>query len=285
MFDGDVNLSVTMTLVSTVASFGMTSLWAWLLGHDLIAGEGTKDPAQNIDIQYHMIAISLLSFTIPIALGVLFKYKWASKAEQTHRLIAKPFYMVCLIVFPVVGMYNSTFLFYLMSWRHVLVGFLVGNLGYVFGAGFAALCCQRKPQVIAISLETALQNAGIPFVVLNLNFASPYSDVGSLPVIAYFLCSTGPILFPMYALHLTYQCYTGQTSISQIREDFRKKKAAAKPKFTENGKSMPKEAENGESIELVTRQLGGGSDGAKPGLPNGGNGVNTALTCAETELE
>ena len=265
MFNGDVNLSVTMTLVSSLASFGMTSLWTWLLGRNLVAGEGARDPTKSIAIPYHMIAISLLVSTIPIALGVLFKYKWSSKAKRMHQLIAKPFFMICLIVFPVVGTYNSLYLFNLMTWRHVLVGFLAGNLGYVFGAGFAVLCRQKKPQIIAISLETAIQNVGIAFVVINLNFVSPYSDVGSVPILAYLLCSAGPLLTLIYVFYLVYQCCTGQTSISQIREDFRTKKAAAKPKSTENGENMPNEAENGDSNELVTHQLPGGSNDVNPG--------------------
>ena len=32
LLDGDVNLSVTMTMISSISSFGMTSLWVWLLG-------------------------------------------------------------------------------------------------------------------------------------------------------------------------------------------------------------------------------------------------------------
>ena len=32
MLGGDVNLSVTMTMISSISSFGMTSLWVWLLG-------------------------------------------------------------------------------------------------------------------------------------------------------------------------------------------------------------------------------------------------------------
>ena len=142
MFDGDVNLSVTMTLVSSVASFGMTSLWAWLLGRHLVAGEGSRDPTASIDIPYHMIAISLFTFAIPLGIGVLFKYKWPLKADRIHQLTAKPFFMLCLIVIPVVGISNSIFMFYLTTWRHVVAGFLVGNLGYLFGAGFAALCRQ-----------------------------------------------------------------------------------------------------------------------------------------------
>ena len=229
MFDGDINLSVTMTMVSSIASFGMTSLWAWLLGRHLVNSEGSKDPTKSIEIPYHMIATSLLAFAIPIGLGVLFTYKWPEKGARIHQLTARPFFITCLIVLPVVGIWNAQFMFWLMTWRHVLTGLLVGNLGYIFGAGLAALCRQKKPQIIAISLETALQNGGIAFVVMNLTFVSPYSDVGVLPIIGYFMCSTTPILFLLYFLYLSYKCCTGQTSIAQIREDFRNKKAVSKP--------------------------------------------------------
>ena len=50
MFGGDVNLSVTMTLISSVASFGMTSLWVYLLGRELGVDE-------EINIPYHMVKI------------------------------------------------------------------------------------------------------------------------------------------------------------------------------------------------------------------------------------
>ena len=36
MFDGDINLSVTMTLLSSVASFAMTSLWVTMLNEKKI---------------------------------------------------------------------------------------------------------------------------------------------------------------------------------------------------------------------------------------------------------
>ena len=49
------------------------------------------------------------------------------------------------------------------------------------------------------------QNGGIAFVVLNLTFESPYSDVGVIPVLAFFFCSTGPIMFVVYALYEAYR--------------------------------------------------------------------------------
>ena len=90
------------------------------------------------------------------------------------------------------------------------------------------MCRQKKPQIIAISLETALQNGGIAFVVINMTFVSPYSDVGVLPIIGYFLCSTTPILFLIYVLFLSYKCCTGQTTLKQIREDLNNKKEKSK---------------------------------------------------------
>jgi sodium/bile acid cotransporter 3/5 len=49
MFGGDVNLSVTMTMVSSLCSFGMTSLWVWLLGRQF-SGER--------DIKVRLYAVS-----------------------------------------------------------------------------------------------------------------------------------------------------------------------------------------------------------------------------------
>ena len=51
---------------------------------------------------------------------------------------------------------------------------ILGALGYLFGAVFAWICQQSRPQIVAISLETAIQNGGIAFVVMNLTFPSPY---------------------------------------------------------------------------------------------------------------
>ena len=79
---------------------------------------------------------------------------------------------------------------------------------------------QSRAQVIAISLETAIQvkviiprshsagchyptlnlilapiqNAAIGYVVLNLTFESPYSDMGVIPVLSFLFFSTGSLL-------------------------------------------------------------------------------------------
>ena len=38
-------------------------------------------------------------------------------------------------------------------------------------------------------------------IVLNMTFPSPYSDMGIMPVMSFFFCSTGPIMFVIYAVY------------------------------------------------------------------------------------
>ena len=112
MFHGDVNLSCTMTFLSTLGSFAFTSLWVYLLGRQVLVRSSTRvsntlftfvndslalwrldgQPYHNvisllrpmigkdIPIPYMNIAMSLVSFTVPLLLGVAFKRKWPKKA-------------------------------------------------------------------------------------------------------------------------------------------------------------------------------------------------------------
>ena len=53
----------------------------------------------------------------------------------------------------------------------------------------------------ALSLETAMQNAGIAIMILQTNLASPFGDMALLPVIGYILTTSGPLNITMYALY------------------------------------------------------------------------------------
>ena len=62
-----------------------------------------------------------------------------------------------------------------------------------------------RPQIVAISLETAIQNTGIAYFILSLSFPSPLAEIGLVPVISFFFCSTGPILLVVYAFYEAYK--------------------------------------------------------------------------------
>ena len=55
---------------------------------------------------------------------------------------------------------------------------------------------------MAISLETAIQNGGIAFVVVNLTFDSPYLDMATIPILSRLFFATGPVMFLVYGGYL-----------------------------------------------------------------------------------
>ena len=61
---------------------------------------------------------------------------------------------------------------------------------------------QGRAQIVAISLETAIQNGGIAFVVVNLTFDSPYSDMATIPILSMLFFATGPVMFLVYGGYL-----------------------------------------------------------------------------------
>ena len=68
LLDGDVNLSVTMTMISSISSFGMTSLWVWLLGTQF-SGER--------DIQACCFPMFAKWTSDDTALSVIFRFRMA----------------------------------------------------------------------------------------------------------------------------------------------------------------------------------------------------------------
>lgn len=99
-----------------------------------------------------------------------------------------------------------------------------------------------RPQIIAISLETAIQNGGIAFIVLSLTFPSPVAEIGLLPVISFFFCSTGPILFVLYAIYEIWKRCCSRRQSQKKEEEGKEAK----------GKGNEKEEEEEEEVEFVT---------------------------------
>ena len=61
---------------------------------------------------------------------------------------------------------------------------------------------QGRAQIVAISLETAIQNGGLAFVVVNLTFDSPYLDMATIPILSMLFFATGPVMFLVYGGYL-----------------------------------------------------------------------------------
>ncbi|XP_064082344.1 sodium/bile acid cotransporter 5-like [Macrobrachium nipponense] len=192
MFDGDINLSITMTAVSTIAAMGMMPLWMFTLGKSLL------EDNDNLQIPFANLVFSLIGLTIPVGFGILLKHKkphWAVKARK----IIKPFTLIVILFFMIIGTYNSYKVFLLMTGPMVAAGFLVSLGGYSLGALFAKIFCLARDKIIAISIETAMQNPGVAFMLLKLSLPSPNSDLAALPIMAAMML-TGPPVMLLYGV-------------------------------------------------------------------------------------
>ncbi|XP_071533411.1 ileal sodium/bile acid cotransporter-like [Panulirus ornatus] len=201
MFNGDINLSITMTAISTIAAMGMMPLWMFTMGKQLLQ--------ENADLQipFGNMAVSLASLTIPVCIGILIRIKrpiWADKGAK----IIKPFSFFILLFFMIMGTYNSYKVVLMMTWQMAVAGLMVAASGYSLGAVFARVMCLSKPQIIAVSIETALQNPGVAFILLKLSIESPYSDLAAVPIVAT-LMVTGPPLILTFSVYACLRRFCG----------------------------------------------------------------------------
>lgn len=199
MFNGDINLSITMTAISTIAAMGMMPLWMFTLGSNLL------EENDNIQIPFANLAISLVALTVPVCIGIIIRLKRPNWADNGRKVI-KPFSLFLLLFFMSVGTYNSYKVVMMMTWQMILAGFLVVICGYTLGAIFAKLFCLSTPQVIAVSIETALQNPGVAFILLKLSIESPYSDLASVPIMAALFVSGPPLVVTYFLYQLAKKC-------------------------------------------------------------------------------
>ena len=168
LLNGDINLSITMTFVSTIAALGMMPLWMFVLGSTLNEGD--------LIIPYGQLFISLIALIGPISLGMWIRFRF-EKGAKIMKAVIVPFTLLTVLFIFTVGIYINLFIFMLITWKTVIAGFLVAFCGYAFGAIFAWICRLKVAQITAVSIETAFQNGGIAFVLLKLSLPPPVSGL------------------------------------------------------------------------------------------------------------
>ncbi|XP_057377742.1 ileal sodium/bile acid cotransporter-like [Daphnia carinata] len=213
LLDGDVNLSITMTFVSSLAAMGMMPLWLWLLSGFFLP-EGS-----SVQVPYVNMAISLILLTFPLGIGILIRRFKLPLAEFLTGKILKKFSIFFIIFIFALGFYSMSHIFILMDWILLAAGLAVTVSGFLFGAIFAWITRLNRPQIIAVSLETAMQNANIAFVLLKTTLPTPYSDIAALPAIAQIIMTTS-ILFIFLGINFSYKCYQKNcTEKEKVKEE------------------------------------------------------------------
>ncbi|XP_054720616.1 ileal sodium/bile acid cotransporter-like [Uloborus diversus] len=203
--DGDISLSIAMTTCSTLVALGMMPLNLYMYGQNL-----NQD---DVVIPYGKMALSLVSVTCPVLVGMLVHWKFPKLAAALTK-IGSYAGLLIIVICQTMEFFIFPNIFANVPWQLyfsvVILPFLGFSLGYT-----SAWLCRQKPQVRrTISIESGVQNVGTALTVASLSF--PFHNLEKV------------LLFPwLYAFSMTgvcviisafYQLYVRQCSLSKSVE-------------------------------------------------------------------
>lgn len=186
MFGGNLNLSVTMTAMSTFAAFFMLPLWLFTLGATIF------DEA-DIAIPYRKVCTYAFFLVIPLSIGLAIS-RWAPKLSKFLVKILKPM-ALCLILFIIFfGVYANLYIFQMMTWQVFLCGMGLPWFGFAFGFTIAKLLKRPTEDIIAIAIETGVQNTGMSIFILWFTLDQPAGDMTAIVPVAAATMTPLPLL-------------------------------------------------------------------------------------------
>ncbi|XP_068991916.1 kinase D-interacting substrate of 220 kDa B isoform X5 [Neodiprion pinetum] len=182
---GNLNLSVTMTTISTLAAFGMMPLWIFTLGSTIFN-------SANLGVPYSRIAMFAVGLVIPLGIGFLIQKKLPRVSRILVRIL-KPLCSLLIIAIIVFAIITNLYLFQLFSWRIIVAGIGLPWLGYLFGYLLALVLRQPGPDVTAISVETGVQNTGISIFLLRFSLPQPAADLTTIAPVSVAIMTPIPL--------------------------------------------------------------------------------------------
>lgn len=189
---GNLNLSVTMTAVSTLASFALIPFWVFTLGQFIFA-DGP------IGVPYSKIMTSAVGLVVPLVIGYIIQVYCKRLASIMVRIL-KPFSALLIVFIVVFATVTNLYLFKLFTWQILVAGIGLPLIGYLAGLLLGCVSNQSKEDIIAISIETGVQNTGIAIFLLRFCLPQPAADLTTVAPVAVALMTPLPLLLLMFLI-------------------------------------------------------------------------------------
>ncbi|KAF8781824.1 hypothetical protein HNY73_012179 [Argiope bruennichi] len=199
--------------------WGTIPFWLFTLGKTIITGTKIVVPFQNI-------IASLASLMIPIGIGILIQRRFPKVAARSKRILA-PVCIILLICIVVLASIANSYMFYLLTWRMAIAASLSVWTGFAAGILVALVFRFSRADIIAIAVETGIQNSGIAFVLLSYSLKPPVSDIASVVPVA------GSIITPI-PLFVIY-CFQKIWNRCHRNEDFELQAITSKRRDSDQG--------------------------------------------------
>nr|CAD7429734.1 unnamed protein product [Timema monikensis] len=212
---GNMGLSITMTTISTFAAFGMMPLWIFTLGR-VIFEEGA------LGVPYTRIASFALGLVVPLGLGFLIQ-RYLPRVSKFMVRILKPFSLLLILFIVVFAIITNLYLFQLFTWQILVAGLGLPWLGFVFGWLLARVPWFKQPpeDVLAISIETGIQNTGISIFLLRFSLGQPEADLTTVVPVAVAIMTPLPLML-MYVIKVCRERFEKRHKIDFEPEDIEK---------------------------------------------------------------
>ncbi|VDL92386.1 unnamed protein product [Schistocephalus solidus] len=191
LLHGDLNLSMTMTFISSIAALGMMPLMLFIYGRFFL-------DIQQIRIPYEQIAIQLLYVVIPVIVGMLVKYCLPKMAAHIRRFL-RPLAVLFIVILVGFGTYVNLPIYVLMGQYLLLLPTAAALpwLGFLT-AGLVAFLFQRsRAEILTIAIETGIQNVGIAILVLIYSMPQPEGDIGAVMPLVVSLFTPLPLMIAL----------------------------------------------------------------------------------------
>jgi len=200
---GNLNLSITMTTISTIAAFFMIPLWAFTLGQEIFM-------SGQMQVPYWKIARSAVSLIVPLAIGCFIQRYLPALSKLLVRIL-KPLSILLIVAMIIFASFTNWYLFRLFTWQIMLGGLLLPLLGYTLGACLAWTLRQPPEDMLAIAVETGIQNTGISIFMLQFCLGQPAADLTTVVPVAVAVMSPVPLLL-LYGIQHLLGCFGPPTA-------------------------------------------------------------------------
>ncbi|XP_011698719.1 PREDICTED: ileal sodium/bile acid cotransporter-like isoform X2 [Wasmannia auropunctata] len=196
LLDGNLNLSITMTTICTIAAFGMMPFWVFALGRYIFA-------EAEIAVPYRHIGTLMAGLMIPLAIGFFIQKKFPRVSKILVRIM-KPFSVILILFIIIFAITTNLYLFQLFSWEIVVAGMGLPWLGFTFGFVIAYICKQPQADIRAIAIETGIQNTGVAIFLLRFTLKSPADDLTTVVPVSAAIMTPIPLVI-LFIIKLIYR--------------------------------------------------------------------------------
>jgi len=148
----------------------MIPLWLFTLGKLLI------DDDVRITIPFTNIMMILASYLIPVVIGLLIQ-RYCKRLSKVIIRALRPLFVVTILLMFTIGVWSNLYIFRLLRPLLILIGCLLPYIGFLLSGVVAFILRQPPPRILTIAIETAIQNTGLPIILMKFSLPQPDADL------------------------------------------------------------------------------------------------------------